>query len=146
MYYYLLYVSESSQFWDRKSLKNLIEQSIEHNRKKGITGMLVYVQNRFIQILEGEKENVIALYEKIKQDQRHNNIHLILTGYLQNRNFDDWQMGFKSLEDNELESLTGYKEVGQLLSDMNIDDDSHPALVFLKSFFLKNDRDFVTML
>ncbi|MEQ8240260.1 MAG: BLUF domain-containing protein, partial [Cyclobacteriaceae bacterium] len=71
MIYYLLYVSHTDNTFSQGELELLLNESRTNNKKFEITGMLIYLKNQFIQILEGEKETVLNLYHKITQDQRH---------------------------------------------------------------------------
>ena len=56
--------------------------------------MLLFTQGTFFQVLEGKKQSVRALYEKISQDSRHNNVLVLAQRCIEERNFGDWSMGF----------------------------------------------------
>jgi hypothetical protein len=143
--YYLIYTSHSKYQWSNESLKDLLIQSVENNRSLGITGMLVFLRERFIQLLEGEEEKVKQLFKKIISDSRHERVDLILEGNTKERIFKDWSMGFKLIDDQEFTDLTGYESLNQFFSKAKISNHSHPALIFLKLFYDKNYRDFVSI-
>lgn len=67
--------------------KDMFIEFEEKNKKKDITGMLVCYGDDIIQIIEGEKDNVIKLFEKIKNDKRHTIINLIKQGSVTSRMF-----------------------------------------------------------
>lgn len=97
--------------------------------------MLVFVRDRFIQVLEGEQKAVEELYDRIKKDNRHKKIQILLEGHLPSRLFGNWSMGFKSLGLPEFEQLSGYQEPEKFFRAQAVDDQTHPALVFLHLFY-----------
>jgi hypothetical protein len=78
----------------RAALVELLEQSRQHNGAHDITGLLVYRDQAFVQVLEGERSVVEALYAKIAVDPRHEDVVLITSEQQVKRNFPDWSMGF----------------------------------------------------
>lgn len=139
--YYLVYISQAAQVFTERDLIDLLLEARTHNAKAGITGMLVFVRDRFIQVLEGEQKAVEELYERIKKDNRHKKIQILLEGHLPSRLFGSWSMGFKSLGLPEFEQLSGYEEPEKFFRTTAVDDQSHPALVFLHLFFKRNYVD-----
>src|ERR1700734_2023146 len=67
----LLYLSEGSVPFSQADLRELLRKANENNSKLGITGLLLFKGENFLQVLEGERETVLALYKKITQDPRH---------------------------------------------------------------------------
>jgi len=93
----LVYQSEIMADSRSSILKNVSEilcESRRHNVREGITGMLIYYEQCFFQILEGEKLAVESLYSRIKLDNRHNYVSLIWKGDATRRIFPDWRMGY----------------------------------------------------
>ena len=76
MTYTLTYESEIVNPMDSHEMGLLLEQSRNNNKRDNITGCLIYYMGGFIQVLEGEKTKVLDLYEKIKLDERHKNVHM----------------------------------------------------------------------
>jgi hypothetical protein len=68
--------------------------SNQHNAANQITGCLIYNNGYFLQILEGEKEIVMTLLNKIKLDDLHNHIVVLSEGHTEYRTFKDWAMAF----------------------------------------------------
>ena len=62
------------------------------NEKYGVTGLLVFVENQFIQILEGESDAVEEIFERICCDFRHGNVKLIDLIAVRERLFGAWSM------------------------------------------------------
>ena len=67
----LVYTSLANQKMSDDNLKDLLKKSRLKNETLNITGMLLYLDPFFIQILEGEEAIVNETYNIIKQDSRH---------------------------------------------------------------------------
>jgi hypothetical protein len=70
--------------------------SRRNNAARKVTGILVHKNGEFLQYLEGPKDVVTALYDKIANDKRHERIKIIENGDLEERVFPNWEMGFAS--------------------------------------------------
>ena len=110
MIFSTVYVSRSSEVWDEASLASLLAQSRTRNAAVDVTGLLLYRDDVFMQVLEGEEEAVRMLYRRIAHDPRHHDVANIWVAYSPQRRFPDWSMGFRHLEDHELE-LEGYRDL-----------------------------------
>lgn len=71
--------------------------SRENNRRRGITGMLLFDGHSFLQILEGAKDPVLRLFGVIKEDRRHTEVIEILQQPVAQRDSPDWTMAFRDL-------------------------------------------------
>ncbi len=108
MLYELLYTSVARREWSFNELIKLIEKSREKNLRLNITGLLVYHNREFMQILEGEKETVLELYDTIANDQRHTAVRIFWEHPISERGFSNWAMGFINTEKLDMSTLTGY--------------------------------------
>lgn len=99
MIYQLMYLSDAVRDFPTSELESLLEKARAYNEPRGITGCLIYGNGKFIQFIEGEKDQVVALYEKIEKDPRHNNVLLYQPAVSANRLFEEWSMGFKTLKE-----------------------------------------------
>lgn len=133
--YYLIYVSYGQIDDSDTSIVELLKTSRRNNSEKNITGLLLFANNRFIQILEGTKEEVTRLFKKIENDPRHKDPLVLLEGTLSSRNFDQWDMGFQKISDVEIKETTGLNSIDKLINEIK---SYHPALHFLKLFCDKN--------
>ncbi|WP_303311918.1 BLUF domain-containing protein [Hymenobacter sp. BT730] len=86
----------------------LLQQARANNLRLGITGLLLYGNGSFVQVLEGEEEAVREVYAKIQADYRHTRVHTLADGPIQARMFKDWSMGFQPLSGENFERLSGY--------------------------------------
>ena len=137
---YLIYISSAVELMNDEQLKDLLTISRRNNEQKNITGMLLYGEGSFIQVLEGGHDAIEATFDIIKKDPRHKNITRILGGDLSKRNFPDWKMGFMSIKRDELAKLEGYIDPNH--KDFLKQESSEPALVVLKTFSETNKRSF----
>lgn len=81
--------------FDKAMVDRLLEKARTNNEAQNVTGMLCFDGEHFVQILEGDIENVERLYNQICQDTRHDNIKQIYSGEITERNFNDWSMGYQ---------------------------------------------------
>ncbi|NLR90887.1 BLUF domain-containing protein [Flammeovirga sp. SR4] len=86
-------------------LSEILTSSRLNNKDKKVTGILLLLNNTFIQVLEGEKEVVESLYNTISQDTRHEMVQLIYEGEIKERNFANWSMGFQTVTWDDLEKV-----------------------------------------
>lgn len=69
--YRVAYVSEASAGFGPDDLAEIGVESVQRNTAADITGILVFDEGKILQILEGERGAVMALFEKISRDPRH---------------------------------------------------------------------------
>ena len=106
----LTYVSSATRPFSRSDLDGLLATSRDNNARLGITGMLLYKDGNFMQVLECEEEDVRALYQKITGDPRHKGEMVLLEHHAQERQFSGWSMGFRDLDSPEIMDTPGYSE------------------------------------
>lgn len=94
----IVYISEVSDNFKESDLEDILKTSRDYNKKKGITGLLLYKNGAFLQAFEGERENVITLLETIREDTRHKNVTKLLSQPLETRHFENWSMGFYNVQ------------------------------------------------
>jgi hypothetical protein len=108
--HYLVYVSSAVTPFSRQEQENLLSQCRERNLRDGITGLLLYKDGNFMQMLEGDKGAVEASFQRIKTDPRHHGIIRLIQGEVSSRDFSDWSMGFRDLGSPQIERIAGYSE------------------------------------
>lgn len=108
--FFLVYVSSANTLFSPSELVDLLAQCHEQNATVGITGMLLYKDGNFMQVLEGEEEAVRALHSKISRDPRHQGLLTLAQGPLAERQFPDWSMGFRDLNAANVLTIPGYNE------------------------------------
>ncbi len=137
----ICYVSSASQRFDTKELTQLLTQAREKNERLGVTGLLLYDGvGTFIQALEGEKDIVEPLYNRIKRDDRHKRISLLGLREVNERAFGNWCMGFRLLNHPEIVNKEGFSDFFNTSSTMSNDDESIVSSFALR--MLNYFRDF----
>lgn len=94
----LLYISTVSRDLDVSSIKSILKHAVESNMRSHISGFLLFRNNNFIQLLEGDEQVVTSTYQRIITDSRHNNIIVLLREQISQRNFYGYQSAFKSFD------------------------------------------------
>ncbi len=107
---HLIYSSAAAHSLQDEDLVRLLEQSRKNNEQTGITGMLLYENGSFFQILEGPPEAVEALYQRISRDERHTKAVTIIREPIARRTFGEWTMGFANLGSHELDAIVGLND------------------------------------
>jgi hypothetical protein len=108
--YFLVYVSIAAKRYDGAELEGFLREWRINNEKMDLTGMLLYKDGKFMQVLEGEEAAVKKMSAKIDNDPRHTQVTLLLEGPATHREFSDWSMGFCNLDSPEIGSVAGYSE------------------------------------
>lgn len=109
--YFLVYASVPAELAvDPAELLRLLEVSRRNNRRLDVTGMLLYKEGLFLQMLEGEESVVKQLYTKISLDARHHSLAVVVDGRTDRRLFSDWSMSFRNLEDPALAQTPGFSQ------------------------------------
>jgi hypothetical protein len=101
MIFQLCYTSTAAKDMQRQDLVELLSVSRRKNEELGITGLLLYSADRFIQLLEGDEAAVRQLYRRICEDDRHRDVALVFEQQVKARDCPDWSMGFQALPESE---------------------------------------------
>ncbi|XOV77795.1 MAG: BLUF domain-containing protein [Aestuariibacter sp.] len=102
MVYQLVYMSKATITFDDAQLKKLMVTCEKNNAEFEITGLLVFCNGYFMQLIEGEEHHVTSLFNVIKQDPRHTDVSIILSKVGQERLAQEWSMGLYKLDKNTL--------------------------------------------
>ncbi len=89
----LLYASRAAAPLTPSVVDSILAQSRAHNPGLGITGMLCYSEDLFLQVLEGGRDEVCELYNTIVRDDRHVNVRILCFEEIAERRFGSWTMG-----------------------------------------------------
>ena len=90
----LLYTSTKSSETGINDIEAILRTARNFNSKNHITGLLCFNKNYFVQILEGDRETVNLLYNRIIKDGRHTKVTLNYFKEIPERNFEQWSMGY----------------------------------------------------
>jgi len=90
----LMYKSTATRPMTAEDLTQLLQQARARNSRLGVTGVLLYKEGQFLQVLEGLERPVRQVFADIAQDDRHEDIQTIFTSPIERRTFPTWQMAF----------------------------------------------------
>ena len=90
----LSYLSEAVSDMSFLGLMRLLEAARAYNLKNGVTGILLYDNQQFGQIIEGERINVMKVWKRIQDDKRHHRVELLEIREISERSFPDWLLRF----------------------------------------------------
>jgi hypothetical protein len=108
--FFLVYVSSATRPFSGQDLRVLLKTCRKNNAELGVTGMLLYKDGNFMQVLEGDEGAVRGLYARIAADTRHGGEITLQQGLAEGRQFPDWFMGFRDLNSPEDRATQGYSE------------------------------------
>lgn len=100
----LVYYSERNPSMSL-DMRALIKTCHRNNAAANITGILHYNGRQFLQVLEGGRAEVSAIYHRIAADPRHINIILIDCSEARERLFPHWAMGLHEVEDEKSKDI-----------------------------------------
>ncbi len=109
--FHLIYVSVAAHTFSDDDLKVLLKKARTKNEKLNVTGMLLYRDGLFLQVLEGEEKALDELYGNvISKDVRHKKVWMIYKKPVEKRSFQNWTMGFNKIEGKQIENLEGFTD------------------------------------
>jgi hypothetical protein len=128
-------MSSQSQVLKKQDIEDMLFQIREKNKRLAITGILLLIQGKFVQYIEGQSTEIDNVYDSIKRDSRHNELILLDSGALETRQFKDWSMAYKKVGDEEIKDILGH-------TNLNLDnlflfpanEKTHPVLKVLYNF------------
>lgn len=85
-----------------KAILKSIEQSAKKNNPAhNVTGLLFYHNSKFLQVIEGEKDELEKLMAVIEKDDRHDNIVRIMDEPITTLAFEKWNMDSLDLSNTD---------------------------------------------
>ncbi len=135
---HIVYVSTVVQPMGDEELKDLLRLCRDCNERNQITGMMLYKNGHFMQVIEGDKAPVTQLMDNILRDLRHHNIDIMRRENIPSRDFPDWTMGFQNISASDRFKIPGFTNI--LESDFNTESFSedtsqaHQLLLAFKEF------------
>jgi Sensors of blue-light using FAD. len=100
--FHLIYTSRARQDFGAADLKKLLTHSRSNNDSVNVTGMLIYHNEAFLQVLEGDESSVRKIFKRIEKDPRHAGLVTLRSqkSFGERRIFGDWSMGFANASNN----------------------------------------------
>lgn len=109
-----LYASRPAKPLPADMLDEILDQSRRNNPRRGITGLLCFTNDVFVQVIEGNRDEVCELFNAIVRDDRHSNVRLLVYEEIAERRFGSWTMGQVNVEHLNPALLLKYAEKAEL--------------------------------
>lgn len=110
----LLYASRALDAATCDVVHAIMQQARLHNPQHGITGVLCHTEHAFMQVLEGGRGAVNALYGQILRDPRHKDVMLLDYEEISERRYAGWTMGQANLSKINPSILLKYSPLPEL--------------------------------
>lgn len=72
-----------------------------NNLKHNVTGVLIYLEGKFLQAIEAEKSTLDQLIINISKDNRHTNFEILIDTPIESRTFRNWSLDTLLLGQNQ---------------------------------------------
>jgi hypothetical protein len=109
-----LYASRAAAPIGEPLVTAILDQARRNNPRLGVTGLLCYAGDVFIQVLEGGRDGVCELFNAIVRDDRHSAVRILLYEEVTARRFGDWTMGRAEIAKASRSVLLKYSEMPEL--------------------------------
>lgn len=110
----LMYASRAAETVRPETLSAILKQSTGNNPGVGVTGVLCFSGDIFLQVLEGGRSQVSKLYNHIAQDKRHADVVMLSYEEIEERSFAGWAMGQVNMKMLNPALLLKYSEAAVL--------------------------------
>ncbi|MFD2564440.1 BLUF domain-containing protein [Aquimarina rubra] len=127
------YVSTADPSLTNAEVNELFKFVKKNNNSKNITGILMYSDGNFFQVLEGEKDQIQSLFEKILLDSRHYDVIKIFDRAIPNCSFSQYHSSFIVLGEKY-----NHKELQHFLrEEKSHNPDNYKNISYLANKFMK---------
>ncbi len=137
---HIAYVSLSLSPLDTGLLSDILQISQRNNLRDNITGVLMFHNMLFFQVLEGDDSSVERCYARIVQDPRHTNVSLMLDDEAQSRTFPNWAMAYAGPDEVGHYTGNAIKSLADLKSGKDATAGSNSLAFDLANSVFKNSR------
>jgi hypothetical protein len=133
----LTYVSNRNPNCTNEEIEK-ISSCKKNNPSLEVTGVLLYSETKFIQMVEGNFKIITGLYDKIKLDNRHRNAVMLSYGVIKERAFPSWHMGAREIEGSKIDFKTEISEEDETIFNNILsgkEERGEKIISLLKKFF-----------
>lgn len=106
----LIYASHTQDTISGKLIEAILSQAQVHNPANGITGLLCYSQQTFVQVLEGGRAEVNRLFQLLARDPRHRDVTILKYEEIVERRYANWAMARVALDKLNMSLLLRYSD------------------------------------
>ncbi len=92
-----IYVSSAHRPLREDEILEILRVARQRNEQLSITGLLLYREGNFLQVLEGPTSSIDVVLDRIERDPRHHGMILLSHTKIEQRQFSDWRMAFRAM-------------------------------------------------
>lgn len=104
----LTYLSRATRDLLPEELDAILLQARLFNAAEQVTGVLLYGDDRFFQLLEGSETSVRTVFDRLSRAQAHTGIRVLSQGPIAERFFGSWHMGFTRSPISAMQDLSQF--------------------------------------
>ncbi|MCY7280420.1 MAG: BLUF domain-containing protein [Sphingomonas bacterium] len=109
----IVYFSTASGRQDAIVTAGILAVSRDHNRREGVTGLLVAGGHRYLQVIEGSSPVIDALITRIRRDDRHVGVTVLVDRRIERRSFEGWSMAHSA--EPELQDFATFRDLAGVM-------------------------------
>jgi len=137
----LIYLSSAWDQFQPEDLASLLAVARRNNIRDGLTGVLLFHDGSFMQVLEGDAEAVDRVFRRIRKDGRHNRILVLSQTEGVTRLFPGWAMALARPDALAMDDPEGVRPIHKVMEDLRNIEAQDPRVATLMRSFLASFRD-----
>jgi hypothetical protein len=106
-----VYVSRAAGPQTGTVTAGILSDAQAHNAAQAVSGVLCQGQGLYLQVLEGERDQVNRLYARILLDRRHHDVQMLSFEDIGERRYPGWSMAHVHLPDADAMGRMRHPEV-----------------------------------
>ena len=116
----LIYYSRASKEMTEKEINEILATAHERNKDLCVSGILIYYNGYFVQLLEGNRVPVNQIFQCISNDERNENVTVMSVREIVHKSYKGWDMAY--MGGSEMRSVKNSQEdfMPELYSAMDI--------------------------
>lgn len=107
----IVYSSSARSGMDAAMLNRILGSARVRNARRDISGMLLYRDGVFLQLLEGREVDVRYVFDRITVDPRHKRLVKLVDEPITERDFAGWHMGYRVVTAADIASAEPAREI-----------------------------------
>jgi len=135
----LIYHSKAVLNIEDYEIESILKISREFNAKHHITGCLLFHNNQFLQVLEGDFDQVSELYKRIRRDQRHRSVVTLHIQEISTLSFRNWSMAYQKFTNDSIKSTIGIDGFNRIIEKNNFGQTSQDIFSMMSKAILESN-------
>ncbi len=120
-----------------QALSQIFQTARFNNSRRDVTGALLYSSGFFAQVLEGPREEIEQVFEKIQCDPRHGDVTVLECSDIESRDFPQWSMA-RVLPVTAVQAQVTGTTLGEAMG--NAESGGRNVLELLRSLVIQEDQ------